>query len=98
MANRPASAITQLLGAAGQGDAAAVNRLWSAVHEELHRLAQAQLAREGSSWGRRPGIPSLRGRGAWALAEDDLLDIGTDRAAGPRRLECRRGTEASAAY
>jgi len=45
--SRPASPITQLLEAAAQGDAAAVNGLWSAVYAELHRLAQAQMAQEG---------------------------------------------------
>ncbi|MHC4094028.1 MAG: ECF-type sigma factor [Planctomycetota bacterium] len=49
MPSPPGGPVTQLLEAAAQGDAAAVNRLWSAVHKELHRLAQAQLAREGSS-------------------------------------------------
>ncbi len=45
--SQPVSAVTQLLDAAAQGDAAAVNRLWSTVYEELHGLARAQLAREG---------------------------------------------------
>ncbi len=45
--SQPVSAVTQLLDAAAQGDAAAVNRLWSTVYEELHDLARAQLAREG---------------------------------------------------
>ncbi len=39
--------ITQLLDAATQGDAVAANRLWSAIHEELRRLARAQLGQEG---------------------------------------------------
>jgi RNA polymerase sigma factor (TIGR02999 family) len=51
--------ITQLLDAAGQGDAAAANRLWSAVYDELHRLALTQLAQEG------PGYP---------LQTTDLVD------------------------
>lgn len=38
--------VTRLLTAAAGGDPAAVNRLWSAVYEELHRLARYQLARE----------------------------------------------------
>ena len=49
MTNQPVSAVTQLLDAAAQGDAAAANRLWSTVYQELHGLARAQLAREGPS-------------------------------------------------
>ncbi len=45
--SQPVSAVTQLLDAAAQGDAAAANRLWSTVYQELHGLARAQLAREG---------------------------------------------------
>jgi RNA polymerase sigma factor (TIGR02999 family) len=44
---RPADSLTSLLDAAAHGDAAAVNKLWSSVYEELHRLAQTQLAQEG---------------------------------------------------
>lgn len=47
MTSRPGSPITQLLDAAAQGDAAAVNRLWSAIYDELHGLAQAELTQEG---------------------------------------------------
>lgn len=47
MTSRPSSPITQLLDAAALGDAAAANRLWPAIHEELHHLARAQLAHEG---------------------------------------------------
>ncbi len=39
--------VTQLLVAAGQGDARASSRLWSVVYDELRRLAQRQLANEG---------------------------------------------------
>lgn len=42
------SPITQLLFSASRGDEHAASRLWSAVYEELHRLAKAQLAREGA--------------------------------------------------
>jgi RNA polymerase sigma factor (TIGR02999 family) len=45
--SQPGSPVTQLLDAAAQGDTAAVNELWSAVYDELHRLARAQLAPEG---------------------------------------------------
>jgi RNA polymerase sigma factor (sigma-70 family) len=38
--------LTQLLAAAGQGDQAAQNRLWAAIYDELHRLAQCQMAAE----------------------------------------------------
>jgi len=43
-----AGPITQLLSAAADGDSGALNKLWSAVYEELHRLARTQLAQEGS--------------------------------------------------
>jgi RNA polymerase sigma factor (TIGR02999 family) len=39
--------VTQLLLAAGQGDAGADDRLWSLVYDELRRLARRQLAKEG---------------------------------------------------
>ncbi len=41
--------VTQLLGAAGRGDAGALERLWSLVYDELHRVAKHQMA------GERPG-------------------------------------------
>ncbi|MBU0717208.1 MAG: sigma-70 family RNA polymerase sigma factor [Planctomycetes bacterium] len=44
---RPESPITKLLDAATPGNAAAANRLWSTIHEELCQLARAQLAHEG---------------------------------------------------
>jgi RNA polymerase sigma factor (TIGR02999 family) len=47
MTNQPASAITQLLDAATQGDAAAIERLWPAAHDEVRAIARAHLAREG---------------------------------------------------
>ena len=47
MASRPATAITQLLDAAREGDTAAVERLWPAAHEEVRAIARAHLAREG---------------------------------------------------
>ncbi|MFH0982191.1 MAG: ECF-type sigma factor [Planctomycetota bacterium] len=47
MASRPATAITQLLDAAREGDAAAVERFWPAAHEEVRAIAGAHLAREG---------------------------------------------------
>jgi RNA polymerase sigma factor (TIGR02999 family) len=36
--------VTQLLQAAGQGDAAAREQIWAMIYGELHRLAQVQLA------------------------------------------------------
>ncbi|TWT45318.1 ECF sigma factor [Phycisphaerae bacterium RAS1] len=39
--------LTQLLEAAGGGDREAVRRVWERVHTELHRMAVAQLARDG---------------------------------------------------
>jgi len=38
--------ITQLLAAVGQGDESASERLWTAIYEELHSLAQRQMANE----------------------------------------------------
>lgn len=40
------NSVTQLLAAAGRGDAAATNKLWSALYDELRRLARCQLAHE----------------------------------------------------
>jgi RNA polymerase sigma factor (TIGR02999 family) len=39
--------VTQLLVAAGRGDARAGSRLWTVIYDELRRLARRQLAREG---------------------------------------------------
>ena len=39
--------VTQLLVAAGRGDARASSRLWTVVYEELRQLARRQLASEG---------------------------------------------------
>lgn len=47
MAQAGSGDVTRLLAAAGGGDPAAVDRLWAAVYDELRRLAQHQLAREG---------------------------------------------------
>ncbi len=44
---QPENPITALLAAAGHGDAAARERLWSVVYDELHRIAQGQLAGDG---------------------------------------------------
>jgi len=41
------SQITSLLTAVGSGDAAAAQRLWHLVYDELHRIAKAKLARQG---------------------------------------------------
>ncbi|HUU98733.1 MAG TPA: sigma-70 family RNA polymerase sigma factor [Phycisphaerae bacterium] len=47
MSTPPTNPITQLLAAAGQeGDQAARDRLWAAIYDELHRLAQCQMAAE----------------------------------------------------
>lgn len=48
MAATPSSdSFTQLLVAANRGNRSAVERLWTAVNDELHELARGQLAREG---------------------------------------------------
>lgn len=46
MATPPSSPITQLLAAANQGDSSAHKKLWSLIYDELHRLAQCQMANE----------------------------------------------------
>ena len=43
----PNSQITQLLQLVQSGDAAARDRLWRLVHDEVYRIAQAQTARDG---------------------------------------------------
>jgi RNA polymerase sigma factor (TIGR02999 family) len=45
--NGPRTQITSLLSAIGNGDASAVEQLWRAVYDELHRVAKARMAREG---------------------------------------------------
>ncbi len=49
MADSPPGEVTRLLAAAVTGDSAAVDRLWSAVYDELRRLARYQLTREGGN-------------------------------------------------
>lgn len=39
--------ITQLLAAACEGESDAQKKLWSVIYDELHRLAQIQMAKEG---------------------------------------------------
>ena len=46
MGKRPTSAITQLLTAAGNGDTAARERLWDIVYDDLHRVAERQVAHD----------------------------------------------------
>jgi len=41
-------AVTQLLDAVRTGDPAAADRLWQAVYQELHRMAEAKMAREAN--------------------------------------------------
>lgn len=45
LTERPNS-VTQLLAAAGQGDSSAQDRLWALIYDELHNVAQGQLAAE----------------------------------------------------
>lgn len=56
MKRRTIGPITQLLHAATQGDEAARDRLWSAVYEEVHRLARVQLACEGAGCSLQPTV------------------------------------------
>lgn len=54
VASIPLHPITQLLDAAGNGDAAAKGRLLEAIYGELHRLADRQLACEPGGWSLQP--------------------------------------------
>ena len=49
MTTQPPGPVTELLDAVGRGDAGALERLWSLVYDELHRVAKHQMA------GERPG-------------------------------------------
>ncbi len=51
---KPPSPVTQLLAAAGRGDAAAHEKLWSMIYDELHGLAQHQLDDEATGHRRQP--------------------------------------------
>lgn len=53
-AGQPAGFVTQLLDDVGRGDPSALARLWELVYEELHRLAEAQVWREGAGWSLQP--------------------------------------------
>ncbi|UCC30411.1 MAG: sigma-70 family RNA polymerase sigma factor [Phycisphaerales bacterium] len=46
VAASPPNPLTQLLAAVGQGDVPAQNRLWALIYDELHSVAQGQLAAE----------------------------------------------------
>ncbi len=46
LTSRDPQTITQLLAAASLGSATAEERLWSLIYEELHRLAERQMAHE----------------------------------------------------
>ena len=50
----PSSRVTQLLDAVGRGDASAQDKLWSMVYDELHAVAQQQLADEALGHRRQP--------------------------------------------
>ncbi len=49
MTMQPPGPVTELLDAVGHGDDGALERLWSLVYDELHRVAKHQMA------GERPG-------------------------------------------
>ncbi len=46
--------VTQLLAAAGRGDAGAKEKLWTLIYEELRAIARQQLAGEGSAGALQP--------------------------------------------
>ena len=54
MATDPSRPLTRLLAAAGRGDASAHHKLWVLVYDELHRLAQHQVAKETPGRTRQP--------------------------------------------
>ncbi len=54
MTTSPSKPVTQLLAAVGQGDKAAAEQLWGLIYDELHRLAQRQMADEAGPRTLRP--------------------------------------------
>ncbi len=54
MSGQATGPVTRLLQAAGQGDSAAHEQIWSLVYAELHRLAQLQLADDAVGRGLQP--------------------------------------------
>ena len=56
MTDQPAAQITHLLEAAGRGDRAAYDALLSAVHRELHRIAQRQMRGERAGHTLQPTV------------------------------------------
>jgi RNA polymerase sigma-70 factor, ECF subfamily len=56
MSGQPLGPVTQLLQAAGQGDGAAREKIWSLIYDELHRLAQLQLAGDAVRHGLQPTV------------------------------------------
>ena len=43
------SPVTQLLDAIGQGDSTALEQLWKLIYDELHGMAQRQMADESQT-------------------------------------------------
>ena len=70
---RKTGQITRLLVAAGQGDAAAHERLWAALYEELHFIARRQLAAESPGHTLQP--TSLVHEAYLRLIDDDGHDV-----------------------
>ncbi len=48
MMTRSDGAVTQLLAAVGRGEAAAAEKLWALIYEELRAIARQQMAREAT--------------------------------------------------
>lgn len=46
MSERPTGPVTQLLEAVGRGEADAQEKLWAVIYDDLHRVAQCQMADE----------------------------------------------------
>lgn len=65
MSTRDSGSITRLLMAASEGDAGAKDRLWSAVYDELRRLARARRVSEGH----------LHGHGSSSLVNEAYLRL-----------------------
>ena len=71
MTSHPASQVTQLLKAAGNGDKAAADRLWTIVYERIHSIAQGLLGREPTPHSIQP--TSLIGE-AWKRIDPGDVD------------------------
>ena len=102
MSAEPSNPITQLRAAINEGDASARERLWSALYDELHRLAQRQMRGEPKGRTMQPTdlvheaylrlFPDEKGQWAnrrhfFSAAARAMRQIRTDDARRSRRLK-----------